>query len=137
MQTHDPLNHPETGAIIDFRYLQATNAGGKTVKEPEIRPVLIWNVRPIEALQLVAVLPILSGATGARVAISPAERAALGLEDTADVVFEEANVFLWPGHHLHPQADRSLVRTQRASKKLLEDIATGMAGRTCNIVFRP
>lgn len=84
-----------------------------------------------------AVLPILSGATGARVAISTAERAALGLDDTADVVFEEANVFLWPGPHLEPQADRSLVRPRRASKQLLSAIAEGMTGRTCNIVFRP
>ncbi len=137
MQKHDPMNHPETGAIIDFHYLTGTNAGSNNGDQPQIRPCLIWNVRAIEALQLVAVLPILSGATGARVAISPAERTALGLDDTADVVFEEANVFLWPGPHLEPQADRSLVRPRRASKQLLGAIAEGMTGRTCNIVFRP
>lgn len=104
---------------------------------PDVRPCLIWNVRAIETLQLVAVLPIISGATGARVSIPPAERAALGLDSMADVVFEEANVFLWPGPHLEPQADRSLVRPRRASKQLLNAIADAMTGRTCNIVFRP
>lgn len=137
MQQNSTSDRPEAGAIIDFRYLEHRNAEHKTNGDPDVRPCLIWNVRAIEALHLVAVLPILSGATGARVAISTAERAALGLEETADVVFEEANVFLWPGPHLHPQPDRSLVRTYRASKQLLEEIAAGMAGRTCNIVFRP
>lgn len=137
MQQNDPLNRPETGAIIDFRYLEQRNAERKANGQLDVRPCLIWNVLAIEALQLVAVLPILSGATGARVAISPAERAALGLENTADVVFEEANVFLWPGPHLQPQPDRSLVRTHRASKQLLEEIAAAMTGRTCDIVFRP
>lgn len=137
MQQHDPSTHPEAGGIIDFRYLERKDAGSKTSGEPDIRPCLIWNVRAIETLQLVAVLPIVSGATGARVAISAAERAALDLEEAADVVFEEANVFLWPGPHLQPQADRGLIRPRRASKQLLGEIAAGMTGRNCNIVIRP
>lgn len=96
MLQNDSLNHPEAGAIIYFRYLERKNADNETSGEPDIRACLIWNVRAIETLQLVAVLPIIAGATGARVAIAPAERAALGLDDTSDVVFEEANVFLWP-----------------------------------------
>lgn len=137
MQQNDTSDRPEAGTIIDFRYLEGRDAASKTAEEPEIRPCLIWNVRAIETLNLVAVLPILSGATGARVAISPAERAALGLEDTADVVFDEANVFLWPGPHLQPQADRGLIRPRRASKQLLGEITAGMTGRNCNIVIRP
>lgn len=136
MQQHDPSTHPEAGGIIDFRYLERKDAGSKPSGEPDIRPCLIWNVRAIETLQLVAVLPIVSGATGARVAISAAERAALDLEEAADVVFEEANVFLWPGPHLQPQADRGLIRPRRASKQLLGEIAAGMTGRSCNIVLR-
>ncbi len=137
MQQHDPSNHPEAGGIVDFHYIELKDVGGKTSGEQDLRPCLIWNVRVIEMIQLVAVLPIVSGATKARVAISPAERAALGLADTTDVVFEEANVFLWPGRHLEPQADRSLVRPRRASKQLLNAIADGMTGRICNIIFRP
>ena len=137
MQQHDPSTHPEAGGIIDFRYLERKDAGSKTTGELDIRPCLIWNVRAIETLQLVAVLPIVSGATGARVAISAAERAALDLEEAADVVFEEANVFLWPGPHLQPQVDRTLIRPRRASKHLLDQIAAGMSGRSCNIVLRP
>ena len=137
MQPSDRLNRPETGAIIDFRYLARKDADSASSATPDICPCLIWNVRAIEALQLVAVLPILSGATGARVAIRPAERRALGLEETADVVFEETNIFLWPGPHLQPQTDRSLIRTHRASKQLLEEIAAGMTGRACDIIFRP
>lgn len=137
MQQKRTSDRPEAGAIIDFRYLEHRNAEHKTNGEPDVRPCLIWNVRAIETLQLVAVLPIIAGATGARVAIASAERAALGLDDTSDVVFEEANVFLWPGPHLQPQADRTLIRQNRASKQLLEEIAAGMNGRTCNIVFRP
>lgn len=137
MQQHNPSTHPEAGGIVDFRYLERKDVGGKINGEPDIRPCLIWNVRAIETLQLVAVLPIVSGATGARVAISPAERVALRLEDTADVVFEEANVFLWPGPHLQPQADRGLIRPRRASRQLLGEIAAGMTGRNCNIVIRP
>ena len=137
MQQHNPSTHPEAGGIVDFRYLERKKAGSKTISVPDIRPCLIWNVCSIETLQLVAVLPIFSGATAARVAISPAERVALRLEDTADVVFEEANVFLWPGPHLQPQADRSLTRPNRASKLLLNEIATAMTERSCAIVIRP
>ena len=137
MQQNDTSHRPETGAIIDFRYLGHKDESDPAKSMPNVRPCLIWNVRAIERLQLVAVLPIISGATGARVSIPPAERAALGLDSMADVVFEEANVFLWPGPHLEPQADRSLVRPRRASKQLLNAIADGMTGRTCNIVFRP
>lgn len=137
MQQNNPSTHPEAGGIVDFRYLERKDVGGKTSGEQDLRPCLIWNVRAIETLQLVAVLPIVSGATSARVAISAAERAALGLEEAADVVFEEANVFLWPGPHLQPQPDRGLIRPRRASKQLLGEIAAGMTGRNCNIVIRP
>ncbi|WP_379923727.1 hypothetical protein [Erythrobacter sp. R86502] len=137
MLQNDPLNEPEAGAVIDFRYLEHKDASNPDKSMAEVRPCLIWNVRTIERLQLVAVLPIISGATGARVSIPPAERAALGLDSMADVVFEEANVFLWSGPYLQPQPDRSLVRQNRASKQLLETIADGMTGRSRNIVFRP
>jgi hypothetical protein len=135
-QKPDTVNLPETGAIIDFRYLLKKDQKRAT-EDATPRPCLIWNVQAIESLHIVAVLPILSGATGARVAISAAERAALGLDDISEVVFEEANVFLWTGPHIVPQADGSLVRSKRASKQLLNNIASAMTGRTCDIILRP
>jgi len=132
----DTANLPQTGAIIDFRYLLKKDQGGPT-KSATLHPCLVWNVQAIESLHIVAVLPIISGATGARVAIGSAERNALGLDDTSEVVFEEANVFLWAGPHIEPQADGSLMRKKRASRQLLNDIASAMNGRTCDIVLRP
>ena len=137
MPKRDLSNHPEAGQIIDFRYLARKDADSAAYAPPAIRPCLIWNAQAIETLQLVAVLPIASGATGARVSIGEAERRALGLESTADVLFEEANVFLWPGPHIALQHDRTLVRPQRASKQLLDEIGAGMTGRSCTVVFRP
>jgi hypothetical protein len=135
MSKPDASNLPEAGAIIDYRYLLSQDEGGGA-ERTELRPCLIWNVQAIETLRLVAVLPILSGATGARVEISAAERAALDLDDRSEVVFEEANVFVWGGPHIAPQADGSLLRPKRASKKLLNDIASAMTGRECRVVFR-
>ena len=135
MTKPDAANLPEAGAIIDYRYLlRQDDVSG--ANRAELRPCLIWNVQAIEILWLVAVLPILSGATGARVAIGAAERTALGLDETSEVVFEEANVFLWSGPEVAPQADGSLLRPKRASKQLLNDIASAMTGRTCSVVFR-
>lgn len=136
MTQPDTANLPQTGAIIDFRYLLKKDHDRAT-EDARPRPCLIWNVQAIESLHIVAVLPILSGATGARVAISAAERAALGLDDTSEVVFEEANIFLWAGPHIVPQADGSLMRSTRASRQLLNAIASAMTGRTCDIVLRP
>lgn len=96
MTQPDTANLPQTGAIIDFRYLLKKDHDRAT-EDATPRPCLIWNVQAIESLHIVAVLPILSGATGARVAINAAERAALGLDDTSEVVSSRRTSFCGRG----------------------------------------
>ena len=135
MSKPDSTDRPEAGAIIDYRYLlkqDEASTDGRT----QLRPCLIWNVQAIETLHLVAVLPIMVGATGARVSISPAERGALDLDPASEVVFEEANIFLWSGPDVIPQNDGALLRPQRASKHLLDKVALAMNGRECSAVIR-
>jgi hypothetical protein len=136
MTQPDNTNLPQTGAIIDFRYLLKKDQDRAT-EGAMPRPCLIWNVQAIESLHIVAVFPILSGAIGARVAINAAERAALGLDASSEVVFEEANIFLWAGPHIVPQPDGNLMRSTRASRQLLNAISSAMTGRNCGMVLRP
>lgn len=128
---------PEAGKIIDYGYLwQREDAAGQ-VNASKDRPCLIWEVRKIEELFIVSVLPISTSSMGARVPIHPRERAALGLPEDCNVVIEEMNIFNWPGPDIVPQDDRTMMRPNPASRKLTDTIAEAIEGRRVAKVFRP
>ena len=93
----------------------------------------MWNVINIDALHLVAVMPI---APVDGTPIGAGERAALDFPDPSNVVASEANLFYWPGPDIVPQEDRSLIRPNPASKTLLDRVKERVRQRPPLLVRR-
>jgi hypothetical protein len=102
-------------------------------KDASTRPCLVWRARKILGLSLVAVMPISTSATGARVPVGAAEAAALGLPENSHVVIEEANVFTWPSPFIGRPGKEA---AKPVSRKLLTSIEAAMQGRQITIVRR-
>lgn len=125
---------PEVGTIIDFEYRWARDARSTETEAAAERPCLIWGVQSVYGIALVALLPISVNAVGARVPIKTAELAALSPPRDAQVVIEEANIFLWPSQLIATRGGSTEIR--HASRELIATISVAMKDRSLTKVVR-
>jgi uncharacterized protein YifN (PemK superfamily) len=107
---------PRVGQIVDHYFLWSDEKAQGNVEARKPRPCVVLvveareNNTPRVVLVPVTSQPPRSGTSAIR--IPPDVLGQAGLDETRDawIVFDEVNIFAWPGFDLVPQKDGSFVR---------------------------